>query len=204
MIMIQKEVEMSVLMTLTMLALYNPSQVLLRQRHRQPSIMRQRKPRRPSNATSVMNVHSNNTCLWRSPDNILLRLLELIQVSTWMSSRRQSVVARTHTYHQSSLPHELQAMDCIVKVVVIDRFSCMTVFFKINLTFEMSMCVGSSIHFWLTNGCFCESVNLERKCLDLRGTRTPNLRIHAECSNHLSYQGQTFAVPCIWILPLAI
>ena len=36
----------------------------------------------------------------------------------------------------------------------------------------------------------------DRKCLDLRGTGTPNLRIHAECSNHLSYQGQTFAVPC--------
>ena len=31
----------------------------------------------------------------------------------------------------------------------------------------------------------------DRKCLDLRGARTPNLRIHAECSNHLSYQGQT-------------
>ena len=123
MIMIQKEVETSVAMTLTMLALYNPLQVLLRQRHRQTSIMRQRKPRRPSNATSVMNVHSN-TCLWRSPDDILLRLLELIQVATWMSSRRQRVEARTHTYNQSLLPHELQAMDCIVKVVVIDRFSC--------------------------------------------------------------------------------
>ena len=36
----------------------------------------------------------------------------------------------------------------------------------------------------------------DRKYLDLRGTRTPNLRIHAECSNFLSYQGQTFAVPC--------
>ena len=36
----------------------------------------------------------------------------------------------------------------------------------------------------------------DRKCLDLRGTRNPNLRIHAECSNLLSYQSQTFAVPC--------
>ena len=36
----------------------------------------------------------------------------------------------------------------------------------------------------------------DRKCLDLRGTRTPNLRIHAKCSNLLSYQGQTLAVPC--------
>ena len=35
----------------------------------------------------------------------------------------------------------------------------------------------------------------DRKCLDLRKTRTPDLWIHAECSNHLSYQGQTFAVP---------
>ena len=36
----------------------------------------------------------------------------------------------------------------------------------------------------------------DRNCLDLRGARTPNLRIHAECSKLLSYQGQTFAVPC--------
>ena len=33
----------------------------------------------------------------------------------------------------------------------------------------------------------------DRKCPDLRGTRIPNLRIHAEYSNHLRYQGQTFA-----------
>ena len=43
----------------------------------------------------------------------------------------------------------------------------------------------------------CQSL-WNRKCLDLRGTRTPNLRIHAECSHHLSYQGQTFAVPCFF------
>ena len=30
-----------------------------------------------------------------------------------------------------------------------------------------------------------------RKCLDLMDTRTLNLRIHAECFNHLSYQGQS-------------
>ena len=44
----------------------------------------------------------------------------------------------------------------------------------------------------------------DRKCLDMRGTRTPNVRIHAECSKRLSYQGQTFAVPCLWILALVI
>ena len=36
----------------------------------------------------------------------------------------------------------------------------------------------------------------DRKCLDLRGIRTPDLRIQAQCSNHMSYHGQTFAVPC--------
>ena len=42
----------------------------------------------------------------------------------------------------------------------------------------------------------------DRKCLDLRWTRSPNLRIHVECSNHLSYQAQAFAVPYCWILAL--
>ena len=37
------------------------------------------------------------------------------------------------------------------------------------------------------------------KCLDLRETRTSNLRIHAECSNHLSCQGHTFAVPSFFL-----
>ena len=40
----------------------------------------------------------------------------------------------------------------------------------------------------------------DRKCLDLRRIRTPNLRIYAECFNLLSYQSQTFAIPCCWIL----
>ena len=34
------------------------------------------------------------------------------------------------------------------------------------------------------------------KYLDLRGTRTRKHRIHVECSNHLSYQGKAFVVPC--------
>ena len=43
-----------------------------------------------------------------------------------------------------------------------------------------------------------------RKCLDLTGTRTHDLRIHGEISSHLSYQGQKFAVPCYWILALEV
>ena len=39
----------------------------------------------------------------------------------------------------------------------------------------------------------------DRKCLDLRETGTPNLPIHAECSNHLSYQGQ-FLPPRVSVL----
>ena len=67
-------------------------------------------------------------------------------------------------------------------------------------------CAGNSLHFRHRNGCSCESVKVfwDRKWLDLRGTRTPNLRIHAECSNHLSSQGQTFAVPCFWTLALVV
>ena len=40
------------------------------------------------------------------------------------------------------------------------------------------------------------------KFLRQKISRTPNLRIHAECSNHSGYQGQTFVVPCFWILAL--
>ena len=40
----------------------------------------------------------------------------------------------------------------------------------------------------------------DRKYLNLRGTRTFNLRVHAECSNHLSGRGQTFAVPCFFFI----
>ena len=55
----------------------------------------------------------------------------------------------------------------------------------------------------------CESVEgfWDRKCIDLRENSISQrsdsdcLRI-AECSNHLSYQGQTFAVPCFLILAL--
>ena len=36
----------------------------------------------------------------------------------------------------------------------------------------------------------------DREWIGLGGTRCPKLWFHAECSNHLSYQGQTFAVPC--------
>ena len=37
---------------------------------------------------------------------------------------------------------------------------------------------------------------LRQKMYRPEGSRTPNLRIHDECSNLLSYQGQTFTVPC--------
>ena len=67
-----------------------------------------------------------------------------------------------------------------------------------KLTFEMLTVRGQQHSLSTHKRVFlrkCQSF-WDRKCLDLRGTRTPNLRIHAECSNHLSYQGQTFAVPC--------
>ena len=36
----------------------------------------------------------------------------------------------------------------------------------------------------------------DKKCLDLKGARTPNLRIYAKCSNLLGHQDQTFAALC--------
>ena len=68
--------------------------------------------------------------------------------------------------------------------------------FEVKLTFDMLTVRGQQHSFSAHERVFlwkCQSF-WDRKCLDLRGTRTPNLRIHAECSILLSYQGQTFAV----------
>ena len=62
----------------------------------------------------------------------------------------------------------------------------------------------NGLHVNLTSFATLSVEYIDRKCLDLRGTRTPNLRIHAACSNHLSYQGQIFAASCLWILALAV
>ena len=78
-----------------------------------------------------------------------------------------------------------------------DTGSGSTDIFQIKLTFE-TLTVSGQQHSFLTHErmfLIKRQSSWNRKCLDLRGTRTPNLRIHAECSNHSSYQGQTFAVP---------
>ena len=78
--------------------------------------------------------------------------------------------------------------------------------FEVKFTFEMLTVHGQqnlfSTHEWVFLW-KCQSF-WDRKCLDLWGTRTPNRRIHAVCSNLLSYQGQTFAVPCFLIPALAV
>ena len=69
--------------------------------------------------------------------------------------------------------------------------------YEVKLTFEMLTVRGQQHSFSTHERVLlwkCQSF-WDRKCLDLRGTRIPNLRIHAECSNLLSYQDQTFAVP---------
>ena len=51
--------------------------------------------------------------------------------------------------------------------------------------------------FLLTSGSSCESAEFfDRKCLDLNGTGILNLRIHAECSNHLSYGDHDTNINC--------
>ena len=78
----------------------------------------------------------------------------------------------------------------------------MYIYIVLKLTFEI-LIVRRQPHSFATHERMflwkCRSL-WDRKCLDLRGTRTPNLRINAECSKHLIYQGQTFAVHCFWIL----
>ena len=69
--------------------------------------------------------------------------------------------------------------------------------FEVKLTFEMLTVHGQQHSFSTHERVFlwkCQRF-WDRKWFDLRRTRTPNLRIHAECSNLLSYQGQTFVVP---------
>ena len=78
----------------------------------------------------------------------------------------------------------------LIKVLII--------IFEVKLTFEL-LTVHRQQHSFSTHKRMflwkCRSFR-DRKCLDLRGTRTPNLRIHANCSNRFSYRGQTFAVAC--------
>ena len=72
--------------------------------------------------------------------------------------------------------------------------------FEVKLTFDMLTVRGKQHSFSAHERVFlwkCQSF-WDRKCLDLKGTRTPKLRINAECFNLLSYQGQTFAVPCFF------
>ena len=64
------------------------------------------------------------------------------------------------------------------------------------MKFELLTAHGQQHSFWTHERMFlwkCQSF-WDRKCLDPRRTRTPNPLINGECCNHLSYQGQTFAV----------
>ena len=69
-----------------------------------------------------------------------------------------------------------------------------TSIFEVKLTFDM-LTVRGQQHSFSTHGRVflwkCQSF-WDRKCLDLRGTRTPNLRIHAECSNLVDMQSSPY------------
>ena len=91
-----------------------------------------RLPARLGFASPVTFNHSiyGETCLQRPPYILLVCLLDLIQVAighlaTWMSSGRQSMVQLCISSHQwIALLNKPQAIDCILKVVVIGRFHC--------------------------------------------------------------------------------
>ena len=81
---------------------------------------------------------------------------------------------------------------------------CLYFWSKVNI-WNVNCARATAFHFDTWMGVVVKVWNfLDRKCLDLRGIRTPNLRIHAEYFNLLSYQGQAFAVACFWILALAV
>ena len=61
----------------------------------------------------------------------------------------------------------------------------------VKLTFEMSTVHGNSVH-ERRDVLVKVSKFRDRKCLDPKGTPTPNPRTHAECSYHLSYRGRHF------------
>ena len=60
---------------------------------------------------------------------------------------------------------------------------------KVNI-WNASCARSTAFIFDPRKGCFfkCRSFR-NRKCIDPRGTRIPNLPVHAECSNHFIYQG---------------
>ena len=94
-------------------------------------------------------------------------------------------------------PIELSGPDICFPMLLNTGSGCIDIF-KVKLTFEMLTVRGQQHSFSRQERVFlrkCQSFR-DRKCLDLRGTQTPNLRINAECSKLLSYQGHTFAVPC--------
>ena len=78
--------------------------------------------------------------------------------------------------------------------------------FEVKFTFEMLTARGRHHSFSAHERMFswkCQSF-WDRKGRDLSGTRTLNLRIHAESSNHFSHEGQPFAAKCFWILVLMV
>ena len=86
------------------------------------------------------------------------------------------------------------------------RNSLIWYIFEVKLTFEMITVRGQQHSFSTYERMFlwkCQSF-WDRKCFSLRGTWTLNLRTYAECSNRLSYHGQTFAVPCFLILAMVV
>ena len=82
---------------------------------------------------------------------------------------------------------------------------CNLLSYQGKLTFEMITVRGQQHSFSTHERLFlwkCQRF-WDRKRLDLRGNRTPNLRIHAERSNLLSNHGGTFAVPWFWTIGTA-
>ena len=136
-----------------------------------------------------------NGCSWES-----VKVFETENVSTW-----GGLESATSGFMQNALAYwAIRARHLLSQVVEYWLWRYWYFWSKVNM-WNVKLTVRRQQHSFSTyERVFWGKCQIfwGRKCPDLRGTRTPNIRIHAECSNLLNYHGQTFAVPCGWILAL--
>ena len=136
-----------------------------------------------------------NGCSWES-----VKVFETENVSTWggLEPPAFGLMPNALTYWAMRARHLLPH--------VVEYWLWWDIYFSGKINTWNVNCVRATTFIFDTGTVVLGKVSksLRRKRLDPRGSRTPNLRNNAECSNLLSYQGRTFAVPCCWILALVV
>ena len=126
----------------------------------------------------------NSLPLRKLPDLPIIDVLQ--QISNFFSfyaftCRILNIAKKTKQNTRCFCPAALRVATCLVFLSKVDIWN-------VNCAWPMAFTFDTQMFLWK-----CQSF-WGRKCIDLRRGRTLNIRIHAECSHNLSYQGQTFAV----------